>query len=78
MNRLGCIGEQRYNFLCAADAFPLAPSPVPNEFEGIVVQDRRVRSAQMSPQDVELPPNCRAASLFSVQKIEDQRQGKIS
>ena len=78
MNRLGCIGEQRYNFLCAADAFPLAPSPVPNEFEGIVVRDRRVRSGQMSPQDVELPPNCLAASLFSVQKIEDQRQGKIS
>ena len=78
MNRLGCIGEQRYNFLCVADAFPLAPSPVPNEFEGTVVRDRRVRSAQMSPQDVELPPNCRSASLFSVQKIEDQRQGKIS
>ena len=62
MNRLGCIGEQRYNFLCAADAFPLAPSPVPNEFEGTVVRDRRVRSAQMSLQDVELPRNCRAAS----------------
>ena len=78
MNRLGCIGEQRYNFLCAADAFPLAPSPVPNEFEGTVVRDRRVRSAQMSLQDVELPPNYRTASLFSVQQIEDQRQGKIA
>ena len=78
MNRLGCIGEQRYNFLCAADAFPLAPSPVPNEFEGTVVRDRGVRSTQMSLQDVELPPYYRAASLFSVQKIEDQRQGKIS
>ena len=78
MNRLGCIGEQRYNFLCAADAFPLAPSPVPNEFEGTVVRDRGVRSTQMSLQDVELPPNYRAVSLFSVQKIKDQRQGKIS
>ena len=78
MNRLGCIGEQRYNFLCAADAFPLVPSPVPNEFEGIVVQDRRVRSAQMSLQDVELPPYYRAASFFSVQKNEDQRQRKIA
>ena len=78
MNRLGCIGEQRYNFLCAADAFPLAPSPVPNEFEGIVVQDRRVRSAQMSLQDVELPPYYRAASFFSVQQNEDQRQRKIA
>ena len=78
MNRLGCIGEQRYNFLCAADAFPLAPSPVPNEFEGIVAQDRRVRSAQMSLQGVELPPNYRTASFFSVQQHEDQRQGKIS
>ena len=73
MNRLGDVGEQRYNFLCAVDASPLAPSPVPNEFEETVVRDRRVRSAQMSLQDVELPPNCRAASLFSVQQIEDQR-----
>ena len=78
MNRLGCIGEKRYNFFCAADALPLAPSPVPNEFEGTVVWDRRVRSAQMSLQDVELPPNYRAASLFSVHQNEDQRQGKIS
>ena len=68
MNRLGCIGEQRYNFLCAADAFPLPPSPVPNEFEGTVVRDRGVRSTQMSLQDVELPPYYRAASFFSVQQ----------
>ena len=78
MNRLGCIGEQRYNFLCAADAFPLAPSPVPNEFEGTVVRDRGVRSTQMFLQDVELSPNYQTASLFSVQKNEDQRQRKIA
>ena len=78
MNRLGRIGEQRYNFLCAADAFPLALSPVPNESEGIVVRDRGVHSTQMSLQDVELPPYYRDASFFSVQQNEDQRQRKIA
>ena len=59
----------------AGDAFPLALSPVPNEFEGMVLRGRPARSARMSLTNVELPQNYRAASFFSIQQNENQLQG---
>ena len=55
----------------AADAFPLAPSPVPNEFEGTVLRGKPERWARLSLTNVELPKNYQAASFFSIQKNEN-------
>ena len=55
----------------AGDAFPLAPSPVPNEFEGAALRGKPGRRARMSLTNVELPKNYRAASFFSIQKNEN-------
>ncbi|MBO68250.1 MAG: restriction endonuclease subunit S [Acidiferrobacteraceae bacterium] len=54
----------------AADAYPLSPSPVPNEFEGVIVRGEGVRSARTSLSFIELPENYRASSFFSIQKSE--------
>jgi len=54
----------------AADAYPLSPSPVPNEYEGTVVRGVRARVARTSLRFVELPENYTASSFFSIQKSE--------
>ena len=57
----------------AADAIPLARSPVPNEYEGRIVRGREARSARLTLHSVELPSAYRAASFFSVQQAENAR-----
>ena len=52
----------------AADAVPLARSPLPNRFEGRVVRGKASRVARVDPGTVELPPDYRAASFFEVQE----------
>ena len=52
----------------AADAMPLARSPLPNRFEGRIVRGKASRVARVDPGTVELPPDYRAASFFEVQE----------
>lgn len=52
----------------AADAMPLARSPLPNRFEGRIVRGKSPRLARVDPGTVELPPDYRAASFFEVQE----------
>lgn len=57
-------------FICvytAADAFPLAASPLPNPNEGLVVRGRATRVARLMEARVELPEAWKAASFFAVQ-----------
>jgi ectoine hydroxylase-related dioxygenase (phytanoyl-CoA dioxygenase family) len=51
----------------AADAFPLAPSPLPNRFEGRIVRGRAHREARLMPGRVELPAQWKHAAFFAVQ-----------
>jgi ectoine hydroxylase-related dioxygenase (phytanoyl-CoA dioxygenase family) len=51
----------------AADAFPLARNPMPNEFEGRIVRGERSRSARLTSAEIELPEQPRMASFFAVQ-----------
>jgi ectoine hydroxylase-related dioxygenase (phytanoyl-CoA dioxygenase family) len=52
----------------AADAVPLARSPLPNRFESRVVRGQPSRFARVDPGLVELPADYRAASFFEVQE----------
>lgn len=52
----------------AADAMPLAKSPVPNENEGRLLRGEKSRVARLTLQQVELPPDYKAASFFSIQE----------
>ncbi len=52
----------------AADAMPLARSPLPNRFEGRIVRGKPTRVARVDSGSVELPPDYRAASFFEVQE----------
>lgn len=57
-------------FICcytAADAFPLAPSPLPNRFEGVVVRGNPSRRARLAGMSVELPSAWKSTSFFEVQ-----------
>ncbi len=51
----------------AADAFPLAPSPLPNRFEGAMVRGKPSRHARLAEMSVELPSAWKNASFFEVQ-----------
>jgi ectoine hydroxylase-related dioxygenase (phytanoyl-CoA dioxygenase family) len=57
----------------AADAVPLARSPVPNEYEGRIVRGHEARTARLTFDTIELPAGYRAASFFSVQQAESAR-----
>ena len=62
--------QPRSLFICcytAADAFPLAPSPLPNRFEGAIVRGRASPLARLAEMSVELPDNWKSASFFEVQ-----------
>ena len=52
----------------AADAFPIAPNPMPNRFEGDVVRGRGTRVARLVDSRVELPAQPKRASFFAVQE----------
>lgn len=57
-------------FICvysAADAVPLAPSPVPSRFEGLVVRGQASRFARCEGGLVELPERYEESSFFDVQ-----------
>jgi ectoine hydroxylase-related dioxygenase (phytanoyl-CoA dioxygenase family) len=57
-------------FICvytAADAFPLAPNPMPSELEGTIVRGERTRVARLMQADIELPEQPKMASFFAVQ-----------
>jgi len=51
----------------AADAVPLAPSPLPNRFAGAIVRGRARHTARLTVAEVELPPPYRNTSFFEVQ-----------
>jgi len=58
-------------FICvysAADAFPLAPSPLPNRFEGRILRGQASRVARLVEMEVELPAAYDNASFFQVQE----------
>jgi hypothetical protein len=52
----------------AADAVPLAPSPVPSSLQGSILRGTRPRSARLMSGRIELPPNYGASSFFEIQK----------
>ncbi len=57
-------------FICvytAADAFPLAPNPMPSALEGTIVRGQRTRVARLVQADIELPEQPKMASFFAVQ-----------
>ena len=57
-------------FICvytAADAFPLAPNPMPSRLEGTIVRGERTRVARLMQADIELPEQPKLASFFAVQ-----------
>jgi len=57
-------------FICcytAADALPLAPSPLPNRFEGAMVRGKPSRTARLAGMTVELPSAWKQTSFFEVQ-----------
>jgi len=51
----------------AADAIPLAPSPLPNRFEGAIVRGKPSRFARLSAMRAELPESHGHSSFFAVQ-----------
>jgi ectoine hydroxylase-related dioxygenase (phytanoyl-CoA dioxygenase family) len=51
----------------AADAVPLAPSPVPSVLEGRVVRGEPVNKVRLTMKDVELPANIKTSSFFNIQ-----------
>lgn len=66
---------RRTLYICvytAADAVPLAPSPLPNRFEGKIVRGQPSRVARLMPGAIELPENFKAASFFHIQERADQ------
>ena len=52
----------------AADAWPLARSPLPNRFEGRIVRGSARPTARLMSGTVELPEDFRAASFFEIQE----------
>ncbi len=51
----------------AADAFPIAASPLPNPNEGLVVRGTASRQARLMPATIELPAQAKVASFFATQ-----------
>ena len=60
---------------CAADAWPLAPSPLPNRFEGHVVRGAASRNVRLMDGEVELPAAFRASSFFVLQEQAEDPGG---
>ena len=51
----------------AADAFPLAPNPMPNPNEGRILRGKASRVARLMAARIELPRQPKSASFFTVQ-----------
>ena len=63
--------KRRTLYICvytAADAWPLARSPLPNRFEGRIVRGNPRPTARLMAGEIELPEDFRAASFFEVQE----------
>jgi len=63
--------QRRTLYICvytAADAWPLARSPLPNRFEGRIVRGSARPTARLMSGEVELPEDFRAASFFEIQE----------
>ena len=61
--------QSRALYICvysAADAFPLAKSPMANPNEGIIVRGEKTRTARLSESQVEFPEQPTSASFFTV------------
>jgi ectoine hydroxylase-related dioxygenase (phytanoyl-CoA dioxygenase family) len=51
----------------AADAFPIARNPMPNQYEGMLVRGEHTRVARLMAANIELPQQPKMASFFAVQ-----------
>lgn len=51
---------------CAADAFMLCPSPLPNRFEGRMVAGEAARVARLTRNEIELPAQTHRGSFFNL------------
>jgi ectoine hydroxylase-related dioxygenase (phytanoyl-CoA dioxygenase family) len=56
----------------AADAWPLAASPVPTSMMGTIVRGSPRRTARLMPGTIELPPASKASSFFAIQTAAKQ------
>jgi len=52
----------------AADAWPLAASPVPTSLMGTIVRGKAQRTARLMPGRIELPPDSSTSSFFEIQR----------
>jgi hypothetical protein len=52
----------------AADAWPLAASPVPTSLMGTIVRGKAQRTARLMPGRIELPPDGGTSSFFEIQR----------
>jgi ectoine hydroxylase-related dioxygenase (phytanoyl-CoA dioxygenase family) len=52
----------------AADALPLAESPVPTSLHGTLVRGQQPRHIRLMERRIELPPSGRTSSFFEIQK----------
>lgn len=51
----------------AADAVPLAPSPIPGPLEGYIVRGQGTNRARLTVGEIELPDNIKTSSFFNIQ-----------
>jgi ectoine hydroxylase-related dioxygenase (phytanoyl-CoA dioxygenase family) len=71
--------QSRGLYICvytAADAFPLAPNPMPNPNEGSIVRGKKSRVARLDEGLIELPEQPKMASFFAVQGQASAGEGK--
>jgi hypothetical protein len=50
----------------AADAFPIAPNPMPSPQEGLIVRGEKSRVARLMDTEIELPDQPKSSSFFTV------------
>jgi hypothetical protein len=71
--------QSRGLYICvytAADAFPLAPTPMPNPNEGSMVRGQKSRVARLDEGLIELPEQPKMASFFAVQGQASAGEGE--
>ena len=71
--------QSRGLYICvytAADAFALAPNPMPNPNEGSMVRGEKSRVARLDEGLIELPEQPKMASFFAVQGQASAGEGK--
>ncbi len=61
--------QPRGIYLCiytSADAFPIAPNPMPSPQEGLIVRGEKSRVARLTDAEIELPDQPKSTSFFTV------------